>query len=86
MKGKNWLVSKLLVRLTALLFVIYFFFNLGDFIAAYLIFKGVVWVPLSSMGGMITSIGALLGLVLMDRAVDMLFKRLEKNEKDETSE
>lgn len=82
-----WFLSKLVIRLTALLFVIYFFFNFGEFIAAYLIYSGIEWIPLSSTGGMLTSIGALTGLVLMDRAIDMLFEKvLSKNAEDEDSE
>ncbi|MFW9799838.1 MAG: hypothetical protein ACFFD9_05345 [Candidatus Thorarchaeota archaeon] len=71
--GGYWKI-KLVFRLVMLAGLIIIWWGFGELIADYIIWAGIEWVRVSSVGAIVIGFGIVVSSVIVDRMVDRLYR------------
>jgi hypothetical protein len=80
-QGSGYWKIKLGFRLVMLVGLIIIWWGLGELIADYIIWSGIEWVRVSSVGAVVIGLGIVISTAIVDRMVDRLYGLYEDSSK-----
>jgi len=80
-QGSGYWKIKLGFRLVMLVGFIIIWWGLGELIADYIIWSGIEWVRVSSVGAVVIGLGIVISTAIVDRMVDRLYGLYEDSSK-----
>ncbi|MHA2378752.1 MAG: hypothetical protein ACXADO_02235 [Candidatus Thorarchaeota archaeon] len=72
-QGSGYWKIKLVFRLVMLVGLIIIWWGLGELIADFIIWSGIEWVSVSSVGAIVIGFGIVISTAIVDRMVDRLY-------------
>ncbi|MHA2601250.1 MAG: hypothetical protein AM324_003855 [Candidatus Thorarchaeota archaeon SMTZ1-83] len=72
-QGSGYWKIKLVFRLVMLVGLIIIWWGLGELVADYIIWSGIEWVRVSSVGAIVIGFGIVISTAIVDRMVDRLY-------------